>query len=65
MYCTALYHTVPSLADTHLLIKLFMLGPLDKSLVVGGGIAIIATSSRSRSDFEIDFEIETNLEIEI
>ena len=31
----------------------------------GGGIAIIATSSRSRSDFEIDFEIETDLEIEI
>ena len=28
---------VTSLADTHLLIKLFMLGPLDKSLVVGGG----------------------------
>ena len=67
-YGTVLYHTVPSLADTHLLIKLFMLGPLDKSLmvvVVGGDIAIIATSSRSRSDFEIDFEIETNLEIEI
>ena len=47
-----------------------MLGLLDKKfsgwvVVVGGGIAIIATSSRSRSDFEIDFEIETNLEIEI
>ena len=25
-----LKHTVTSLADTHLLIKLFMLGPLDK-----------------------------------
>ena len=43
-----------------------MLGPLDKKFYGGGGdIAIIATSSRSRSDFEIDFEIETNLEIEI
>ena len=46
-----------------------MLGLLDKKVcwwvVVVGGIAIIATSSRSRSDFEIDFEIETNLEIEI
>ena len=47
-----------------------MLGLLDKKFsggwwVVVGGIAIIATSSRSRSDFEIDFEIETNLEIEI
>ena len=32
---------------THLLIKLFMLGPLDKSFMVGGGeIAIIASSSR-------------------
>ena len=44
-----------------------MLGLLDKQFSGGwvGGIAIIATSSRSRSDFEIDFEIETNLEIEI
>ena len=48
-----------------------MLGLLDKKfsgwwwVVVVGGIAIIATSSRSRSDFEIDFEIETNLVIEI
>ena len=46
-----------------------MLGLLDKKFsggwVGGGGIAIIATSSMSRSDFEIDFEIETNLEIEI
>ena len=43
-----------------------MLGPLDKSLmVVGGDIAIIDTSSRSRSDFEIDFEIENNLKNEI
>ena len=46
-----------------------MLGLLDKKfsgwVVVVGDIAIIATSSRSRSDFEIDFEIETNLEIEI
>ena len=67
LYCTLLYHTFTFLDDTHLLIKLFMLGPLDKSLMVvgGGDIAIIATSSRSRSDFEIDFEIETNLEIEI
>ena len=39
---------VTSLVDTHLLIKLFMLGPLDKSfmvVVVGGDIAIIASSS--------------------
>ena len=46
----ALYHTVNFLSDTHLLIKLFMLGPLDKKfagwVVVGGDIAIIATSSR-------------------
>ena len=33
LYCTILY-TVTSLADTHLLIKLFMLGPLDKSFLV-------------------------------
>ena len=58
MYCTVLYHsvlyctilcTVTSLADTHLLIKLFMLGPLDKKFYGvggGGGIAIIASSSR-------------------
>ena len=55
-FCTVLYHsvlyctilcTVTSLADTHLLIKLFMLGPLDKKFYGGGGdIAIIATSSR-------------------
>ena len=48
LYCTILY-TVTSLADTHLLIKLFMLGPLDKSfmvVVVVGDIAIIASSSR-------------------
>ena len=40
---------VTSLVDTYLLIKPLMLGPLDKSLVVGewvGGIAIIASSSR-------------------
>ena len=30
-----------------------------------GDIAIIATSSRSRSDFEKEIEIKTNLEIEI
>ena len=35
-YCTVLYYTVTSLIDTHLLIKLFVLGPLDKSLLVGG-----------------------------
>ena len=49
LYCTVLNHTFTSLADTYLLIKLFMLGPLDKSfMVVGGGgdIAIIASSSR-------------------
>ena len=63
-YCTLQYHkiqyrTVPklstvqdvtSLVDTYLLIKLLVLGRLDKSLVVGGGwvgdIAIIASSSR-------------------
>ena len=46
VYSTVQY--VTSLADTHLLIKLFMLGPLDKSFLVGGGggIAIIASSSR-------------------
>ena len=48
LYCTVLNHTFTSLADTYLLIKLFMLGPLDKSFMVvgGGGIAIIASSSR-------------------
>ena len=58
LYCTVLYHsvlyctilcTVTSLADTHLLIKLFMLGPLDKKFYGGwvvGDIAIIASSSR-------------------
>ena len=47
LYCTILY-TVTSLADTHLLIKQFMLGPLDKKFSgwVVGGIAIIASSSR-------------------
>ena len=39
-------HTFTSLADTYLLFKLFMLGPLDKSFMGGGGIAIIASSSR-------------------
>ena len=34
LYHILLYHTVTSLADTHLLIKLFMLGPLDKSFMV-------------------------------
>ena len=45
-----------------------MLGLLDKKFSGGwvvGGIAIIVISSRSRSVFEIDFEIETDLEIEI
>ena len=46
-----------------------MLGPLDKSLVVGGwvvgGIAIIASSSRSRSDFERDLEVEIEIDLEI
>ena len=42
LYCTVpyhivLYHTVTSLAEIHLLIKLFMLGPLDKSFMVVGG----------------------------
>ena len=38
---------VTSLVDTYLLLKLLVLGRLDKSLVVvGGGIAIIASSSR-------------------
>ena len=35
-YCTVLYHTVTSLPDTHLLIKPFMLGPLDKKFCGGG-----------------------------
>ena len=34
LYSTVLYHTITSLPDTHLLIKLFKLGPLDKSLLV-------------------------------
>ena len=47
-----------------------MLGLLDKKfsggwVVVVGSIAIIVISSRSRSVFEIDFEIETDFEIEI
>ena len=53
-FCTVLNHTFTSLADTYLLIKLFMLGPLDKKfyggwvvvVVVVGDIAIIASSSR-------------------
>ena len=58
-YCTIKYSTeqyqnystvqdVTSLVDTYLLIKLLVLGCLDKSLVGGGGggIAIIASSSR-------------------
>ena len=55
-----MYHTFTSLADTYLLIKQFMLGPLDKSFLGGGGgdIAIIASSSRSRSDFEIELYID-------
>ena len=45
-----------------------MLGPLDKSFMVGGGgggIAIIASSSRSRSDFEKDNEVEIFRDLEI
>ena len=53
LYCKVHYSTkkystvqyVTSLVDTYLLIKPLMLGPLDKSLVVGD-IAIIASSSR-------------------
>ena len=54
LYCNVQYSTkkystvqyVTFLVDTYLLIKPLMLGPLDKSLVGGGGIAIIASSSR-------------------
>ena len=52
---------VTSLVDTYLLIKLLVLGRLDKSLVGGGGggdIAIIASSSRSRSEFDIELYSE-------
>ena len=42
-----------------------MLGPLDKSLLGGGDIAIIASSSRSRSDFEKDLEVEIYIDFEI
>ena len=46
-----------------------MPGHLDKSflvVVVGGGdIAIIASSSRSRSDFEKDHEVEIFRDLEI
>ena len=35
LYCTVLNHTFTSLADTYLLIKLFMLGPLDKKFADG------------------------------
>ena len=59
-YCIILYHTVTSLADTHLLIKLNAWSFRQKVSwwVVGGDIAIIASSSRSRSDFEIELYIE-------
>ena len=56
-YSTVLYHTVTSLADTHLLIKLNAWSFRQK-FSGGGGIAIIASSSRSRSDFEIELYIE-------
>ena len=45
-----------------------MLGPLDKKFYgwwVGGDIAIIASSSRSRSDFERDLEVEIEIDLEI
>ena len=58
-YCTVLYHIVTSLADTHLLIKLYAWSFRQKVSWGGGGdIAIIALSSRSRSDFERDLEVE-------
>ena len=63
-YCIILYHvyhTVTSLADTHLLIKLNAWSFRQKfagGWWVGGDIAIIASSSRSRSDFEIELYIE-------
>ena len=45
-----------------------MLGPLDKKFDGGwvvGGIAIIASSSRSRSDFKKDLEVEIFQDLEI
>ena len=57
LYRTVLYCTVTSLSDTHLLIKLYAWSFRQKVCWVGG-IAIIALSSRSRSDFERDLEIE-------
>ena len=73
LYRTVLYHikdhNVTSLADTHLLIKLFMLGPLDKSFMGGGGwvvggIAIIATSSRVQVE-TLRVDLEFNLTIDL
>ena len=62
LYSTVLYHTVSPLADTHLLIKLYAWSFRQKVLCWVGGfvvdIAIIASSSRSRSDFERDLEVE-------
>ena len=45
-----------------------MLGHLDKKFYGGwwvGDIAIIASSSRSRSDFERDLEVEIEIDLEI
>ena len=42
-----------------------MLGPLDKSLLGGDDIAIIASSSSPRSDFERDLEVEIYIDFEI
>ena len=64
-YCTILYSTVTSLSDTHLLIKLYAWSFRQKVLWWVGGIAIIASSSRSRSDFKRDLEVEIEIDLEI
>ena len=43
---------ITSIADTHLLIKLFMLGPLDKSLVGGWHCNYSFKLQGSRGDLE-------------
>ena len=44
------YHNIASFADTPVLIKLFMLGPVNKSLIVDGDIAIIGSSSMGQGE---------------
>ena len=65
LYRTVLDHTVTSLANTHLLIKLYAWSFRQKVCWVVGGIVIIASSSRSRSDFKKDLEVEIFQDLEI